>query len=92
MIGLKLLKFLHKLNANKLPQYFNSYKPYPEKNGCACCESVNHVYAENFLIYRLVKLKIIFSLYYPLVDDKLNKGMIIRLACRFWSLYRKSNN
>ena len=32
MIDLKLLKFLHKLNASKLPQYFNSYKPYLEKN------------------------------------------------------------
>ena len=33
-----------------------------------------HVYAENLLIYRLVKLKNIFSLHYPLVDDKLNDG------------------
>ena len=24
----KLLKFLHKLITNKLPAYFNSYKPY----------------------------------------------------------------
>ena len=62
---MKLLKFLHKLNANKLPQYFNSYKPYLEKNetkynlrlNSSVMPAVNHVYAENFLIYRLVKLK-----------------------------------
>ena len=36
--------------------------------------AVNHVYAENLLIYRLVKLKNMFSLHYPLVDDKLNDG------------------
>ena len=36
--------------------------------------AVNHVYAENLLIYRLVKLKNNFSLHYPLVDDKLNNG------------------
>ena len=35
---------------------------------------LHHVYAENLLIYRLVKMKNIFSLHYPLVDDKLNKG------------------
>ena len=35
--------------------------------------AVNHVYAENLLTYRLVKLKNIFSLHYPFVDDKLNK-------------------
>ena len=28
MVDQKLLKFLHKLNTNKLPAYFNSYKPY----------------------------------------------------------------
>ena len=80
MIDLKLLKFLHKLNANKLPQYFNSYKPYLEKNETKynlrpnplVVPAVNHVYAENLLIYRLVKLKNNFSLHYPLVDDKLN--------------------
>ena len=31
MNDLKLLKLQHKLNASKLPQYFNSYKPYLEK-------------------------------------------------------------
>ena len=68
MIDLKLLKFLHKLNASKLPQYFNSYKPYLEKNETKynlrpnplVMPAVNHVYAENLLIYRLVKLKNIF--------------------------------
>ena len=82
MIDLKLLKFLHKLNANKLPQYFNSYKPYLEKNETKynlrpnplVVPAVNHVYAENLLTYRLVKLKNNFSLHYPLVDDKLNNG------------------
>ena len=82
MIDLKLLKFLHKLNASKLPQYFNSYKPYLEKNETKynlrpkplVMPAVNHVYAENLLIYRLVKLKNIFSLHYPLVNDKLNDG------------------
>ena len=82
MIDLKLLKFLHKLNASKLPQYFNSYKPYLEKNETKynlrpnplVMPAVNHVYAENLLIYRLVKLKNMFSLHYPLVDDKLNDG------------------
>ena len=82
MIDLKLLKFLHKLNASKLPQYFNSYKPYLEKNETKynlrpnhlVMPAVNHVYAENLLIYRLVKFKNIFSLHYPFVDDKLNKG------------------
>ena len=29
--GQKLLKFLHKLNNNKFPAYFNSYKPYLKK-------------------------------------------------------------
>ena len=69
-----------KLNASKLPQYFNSYKPYLEKNETKynlrpnplVVPAVNHVYAENLLIYRLVKLKNIFSLHYLLVDDKLN--------------------
>ena len=28
MVDQKLLKFLHKLNTNKLPAYFKSYKPY----------------------------------------------------------------
>ena len=82
MIDLKLLKFLHKLNASKLPQYFNSYKPYLKKNETKynlrpnplVVPAVNHVYAENLIIYRLVKLKNIFSLHYPLVDDKLNDG------------------
>ena len=68
MIDLKLLKFLHKLNASKIPQYFNSYKPYLEKNETKynlrpnplVAPAVNHVYAENLLIYRLVKLKNIF--------------------------------
>ena len=62
MIDLKLLKFLNKLNASKLPQYFNSYKPYLEKNETKynlrpnplVVPAVNHVYAENLLIYRLV--------------------------------------
>ena len=66
MIDLKRLKFLHKLNASKLPQYFNSYKPYLEKNETKynlrpnplVMPAVNHVYAENLLI----------------VDDKLNDG------------------
>ena len=82
MIDLKLLKFLRKLNANKLPQYFNSYKPYLEKNETKynlrpnplVVPAVNHVYAVNLLIYRLVKLKNNFSLHYSLVDDKLNNG------------------
>ena len=57
MIDLKLLKFLHKLNARKLPQYFNSYKTY-EKNetkynlrrNLLVVPAVNHVYVENLLI------------------------------------------
>ena len=28
MVDQKLLKFLYKLNTNKLPAYFNTYKPY----------------------------------------------------------------
>ena len=84
MIDLKILKFLHKFNAIKLPQCFNSYKPYLEKNETKynlrlnplVVPAVNHVYAENLLIYRVVKLKNIFSLHYPLVDDKLNKRTI----------------
>ena len=81
MIDLKLLKFLHKLNASELPQCFYSYKPYLEKNETKynlrpnplVVPAVNHVYAENLLIYRLVKLENIFSLHYPIVDDKLNE-------------------
>ena len=81
MIDLKFLKFLHKLNSSKLPQFFNSYKPYLEKIEAKynlrlnplVVPAVNHVYAENLLIYRLVKLKNNFSLHYPFVDDKLNK-------------------
>ena len=53
MIDLKLLKFLHKLNASKLPQYFNSYKPYLEKietkynlrPNPLIVSAVNHVYS-----------------------------------------------
>ena len=82
MIDLKLLKFLHKLNASKLPQYFNSCQPYLEKNETKynlrpsplVVPAVNHVYAKILLIYKLVKLKNIFSLHYPLVDDKLKEG------------------
>ena len=78
MIDMKLLKFLHKFNASRLPQYFNSYKPYLEKNETKynlrpnplVVSAVNHVNAVNLL----VKLKNKFSLHYPLVDDKLNKG------------------
>ena len=81
MIDLKLLKFLHELNASKLPQYFNSYKPYLGKNETKynlwsnplVVPAVNDVYAENLLIYRLVKLKNKFSLHYPLVGHKPNK-------------------
>ena len=68
----------------KLLQYFNSYKPYLEKNETKynlrpnplVVPAVKHVYAENLLIYtsRLVKLKNNFSLHYPLVDAKLNEG------------------
>ena len=86
MTDLKLLKFLHKLNASKLPQYFNSYKPYLEKSETKynlrpnplVVPAVNHVNAENLLMYRLVKLKDNFSLHYPLVD-------LIKdpLACRY---------
>ena len=95
MIDLKLLKFLHKLNASKLPQYFNSYKPYLEKNETKynlrpnplVMPAVNHVYAENLLIYRLVKLKNMFSLHYPLVDDKLNDGTHSGLAGGIYRRY-----
>ena len=81
MIDLKLLKFLNKLYTSKLPQYFNSNKLYLEKietkyhlrPNPLVVPAVNHVCAENHLIYRLVKLKNNFSLHYPLVDDKLNK-------------------
>ena len=81
MIDLKPLKFLHKLNSSKLPQYCNSYKPYLENNETKyklrpnplVVPAANHVDAENLLVYRLVKLKNNFSLHYPLVDDKLNK-------------------
>ena len=83
MIDLKFLKFLHKLNASKLPQYFNFYKLYLEKietkynlkPNSLVVPVVSHVYAEHLLIYifLLVKLKNNFSLHYPLVDDKFNK-------------------
>ena len=61
--------------------YFNSHKPYLEKieikynlrPNPLVVSAVNHVYAENLLTYRLVKLKSNVSLHYPLVDDKLNK-------------------
>ena len=82
MIDLKLLKFLHKLNASKLPQYFNSYNPYLEKNetkynlrpNALVVPAVNHVYAENLLIYRLVKLKNQFLCIIPLLMINLMKG------------------
>ena len=82
MIDLKLLKFLHKLNSSKLPQYFNSYKPYLEKNetkynlrpNLLVVPAVNHVYVEYLQIYKLVKLKNNFSLHNPLLMINLMKG------------------
>ena len=82
MIDLKLLKFLHKLNASKLQQYFNSYKPYLEKSETKynlrrnplVVPAVNHVDAENLLIYRLVKMENIFLCIIPLLMINLKKG------------------
>ena len=61
---------------------FKSYEPYLEKiktkynlwPNPLVVPAVNHVNAENLLVYRLVKLKNKVSLHYPLVDDKLNEG------------------
>ena len=69
MVDQKLLKFLHKLNTNKLPAYFNSYKPYLKRINTTYnlhrnplpVPAVKHMYAESLLIYRLVKLKITMS-------------------------------
>ena len=82
MVDLKLLKFLHKLNTNKLPAYFNSYKPYLKRINTTYnlrrnplpAPAVKHMYAESLLIYRLVKLKNTMSVKFPLVAKKLAEG------------------
>ena len=82
MVDQKLLKFLHKLNTNKLPAYFNSYKPYLKRINTTYnlrrnplpVPAVKHMYAESLLIYRLVKLKNTMSVKFPLVAKKLDEG------------------
>ena len=67
MVVHKILKFLLKLNTNKLPAYLNSYKQYLNKliqhsnlrRNPLPVTAVNHMYAESLFIYRLVKLKIL---------------------------------
>ena len=94
-IDLKLLKFLHKLNANKLPQYFNSYKPYLEKNKTKynlwpnplVVPAVNHVYAENPLIYRLFFfLRRRFILYRKKQIDKKNTYILCKIYIHIQSI------
>ena len=82
MVDQKLLKFLHKLNTNKLPAYFNLYKPYLKRintnynlrRNLLPLPAVKHIYTESLLIYRLVKLKNIMSVKFPLVAKKLDEG------------------
>ena len=82
MVDQKLLKFLHKLNTNKLHAYFNSYKAYLIRINTTYnlrrnplpVPAVNHMYAESVLIYRLVKLKNTMSVKFLLVANKLDEG------------------
>ena len=75
------MKFLRKLNINKLPAYFSSYKPYLKRIDTTYnlrrnplpVPAVKHMYAESLLIYRLVKLKNTISLKFPLVAKKLDE-------------------
>ena len=82
MVDQKLLKFLHKLITNKLPAYFNLYKPYLKRINTTYnlrrnplpVPTVKHKYAESLLIYRLVKLKNTMSVKFPPVAKKLDEG------------------
>lgn len=91
MFSLKVLKFLHKLSHNKLPTYFNTYRPYLEKIITPYSlrphplplPPTNHVYAESRLIVQLVKIKNEYSK---------NEPLIIKKICdRSHSLYGFSN-
>ena len=80
MVDQKLLKFLHNLNSNKLPAYFNSYKPYLKRIDTTYDLRHNPSpmpavkYAESRLIYRLVTLKNTMSVKFPLVAKKLDES------------------
>ena len=58
---MRKFKFLHKFVHNTLPTYFNSYKQFFMKKNIVYnlrehVNHVNHVFAEKYLVYQLVKL------------------------------------
>ena len=65
MFSLKILKFLHKLSDNKLPPYFDIYRPhlikittpYSLRPHALPLPMTAHVFAESGLIYQLVLMK-----------------------------------
>ena len=79
MFSLKIIIFLHKLSHNMWPPYFESYKPFLEKNTTPYflrphplpLPPTSHVYTESGIIYQLVQMKNIISVNHKLIKLKI---------------------
>ena len=85
MHNLKILKYMYKLYQNELPIYFDNYRPFLEKIETPYnlrpapfpVPQVTHVYAEDRLVYKLVKMKNKLAASYESVLIKLDDNLFL---------------